>query len=113
DPQDATVAGGDSAQIDGLSGEQAHLADELAGPIRDYRGLVLLTMVLDDLDRPFQYNDHVVGLVSVREQDVSVPNAGFSAVASQSCELGFSEQGSKIRVLGSGDDPGWLGADQI
>ena len=82
DPKNSTVAGDDSAQIHGLSGEEPHFADELTRSVGDDREFVGLSVVLDDSDRAFQDDDHVVGLVAVGEQDLSLPHNRLAAVAS-------------------------------
>ena len=51
--------------------------------------------------RAFEYDDHVVVLVAVGEQDFAVRNAMLGTVATQGRELRFSEQGAEVRVLGT------------
>src|SRR5271155_5873177 len=57
-------------------------------------------MVLDNLNRTVQNNDHVVGRVTVGEQDLTVDNLNLSAIPTKDRQLRLAKKGTQVRVLG-------------
>ena len=101
DPQYAPCCAYPRRQEDALTCQQAHLAQELTGPVVDHQRLVGRADLVDDLDAPVENHDQVVLLVALAEEDLTDLDRDLGAVAAKGVELRLAEERALVgRVRG-------------